>query len=144
VIPALQQGLLPPGIHAGDWKEVEAMFGITPWRLWLLQGLRAALAELARVGCTLAYLDGSFVTDKAVPADYDLCWEMSGVDLAAIDPVFLDLAPPRASQKARYRGDLLPNVTERSSAMPFIDFFQIDRNTGNQKGIVVLDPRRVP
>jgi hypothetical protein len=144
VIPALEQGLLPPGIHAGYWKEVEAMFGITAWRLWLLEGLRAALAELARAGCTLAYLDGSFVTDKVAPEDYDLCWDMTGVDLAAIDPVFHDLTPPRANQKAKYRGDLLPNVIERSRRMLFVEFFQIDRNTGNPKGIVALDPRRVP
>jgi hypothetical protein len=144
MIPALYRGLLPPGIHSGDWKEVEAMFGTTPWRLWLLEGLRAALAELARVGCRTAYLDGSFVTNKAVPGDYDLCWDPTGVDLLAIDPVFRDLAAPRAAQKAKYRGDLLPNVIEGSSGMPFIDFFQIERNTGLAKGIVALDPGRVP
>jgi hypothetical protein len=119
------------------------MFGTTPRRLWLLEGLRSALAELARVGCGAAYLDGSFVTDKAVPGDYDLCWDTVGVDLDGIDPVFWDLVPPRAAQKAKYRGDLLPNVIERSSGMPFLDFFQIDRNTGNAKGIVALDPGRV-
>lgn len=144
MIPALNAGVLPPGIHHGDWEEVEVMFASTPWRLWLLEGLRAALAELARVGCLVAYLDGSFVTDKAVPGDYDLCWEIDDVDLTAIDPVFQDLTPPRAAQKAKYRGDLLPNVTEGATGMPFVDFFQIERNTGSPKGIVALNPRRVP
>jgi hypothetical protein len=150
MIPALQGGVLPPGVHPGDWKEVEAMFGTTPWRRWLLEGLRDALAELGRVNCAAAYLDGSFVTDKPVPGDYDLCWDhttMTSAELAALDPIFTDpayIAPPRDAQKAKYRGDLLPNVPEGGSGLLFVDFFQIERNTGNPKGIVLLDPRRVP
>ncbi len=144
MIPALHGGTLPPGVHPGDWKEVEAMFGTTPWRLWLLEGVRAAAAEVARVGCQVVYLDGSFVTDKPVPGDYDLVWEHTTADLSAIDPVFLDLLPPRDAQKTKYRGDLLPNVKEGSSGLLFVDYFQQDKNTGNPKGIVALDPRLVP
>ena len=45
-----------------------------------------------------------------------------------------------------YRGDLLPYVVEGASGLLFVDFFRIDRNAGtlNSKGIVLLDPRRVP
>lgn len=143
MIPGLVGGLLPPGIHFGDWGEVELSFGFSPRRIWLLAGLRDALHELARVGCEFAYLDGSFVTDKEVPGDYDLCWDLNNVKLAEIDPIFLDIAAPRAAQGAKYRGDLLPNVMEGGSGMPFVDFFQVDKVSGRQKGIVAIDPRMV-
>ena len=38
---------------------------------------------------------------KAIPNDYDACWEETGVD-----PVILD--PGRAAQKAKYMGELFP------------------------------------
>jgi hypothetical protein len=134
---------MPPGIHQAEWLEVVARFGTTSHRRWLLEGLHWALRELVAAGCGIAYLDGSFVTDKAVPHDYDLCWEPDGVDLARLDPAFSDLAPPRAMQHVKYRGDLLPNYVESNSSMPFLDFFQVDKNTCGQKGIIVLDPRKV-
>ena len=144
MIPASVAGLLPVGVHPADWPEIEARFGTNARRRWLLDGLHDALRELARVGCHDAYLDGSFVTDKPLPGDYDLCWDHITADLSVIDPIFLDLAPPRAAQQAKYRGDLMPNVIEGGSRRLFVDFFQVDKVSGNPKGIVSLDPRRVP
>lgn len=143
MIPGCVSGVLPTGVHPADWSEVEARFGTNARRRWLLDGLHDALRELRRVSCPAAFLDGSFVTDKAVPGDFDLCWDHTTVDLALIDPVFLDVAPPRAAQQAKYRGDLLPNVSESSSGKLFVDFFQIDKATGKPKGIIVLDPGSV-
>src|SRR6266536_4901795 len=142
MLPDLVDGLLPPGIHQAEWTEVLVRFGTNRHRRWLLEGLRAALAELSRAGCRTVYLDGSFVTDKPFPNDYDLCWEIDGVDIHRLDRVFLDLNPPRIGQYAKYRGDLLPNHRERSSRLHFVEFFQVDRETGGWKGIIALDPRR--
>ena len=142
VIPEFEDELLPSGVHRATWDEVMQRFGTTPHRRWLLAGLAAALAELRRAGCRTAWLDGSFVTAKARPGDYDLVWDHSDVsdaNLSRLDSVFFDLAPPRAAQQVKYRGDLLPNVVEGSSAMPFLDFFQVDKDTGRQRGIVRLD-----
>jgi len=118
---------------------VVAAFGGTAHRTDLLAGLLDALHELQRAGCRTAYIDGSFVTDKEPPGDYDLCWEMDAVDLAKLDPVILDVDWPRAAQKARYRGDILPNVIEESSGAPFLDFFQRNKVTGGVKGIVAIN-----
>lgn len=131
-------GTLPPGIHPASWDEVVELFGCSSHRTDLLAGLLDALSALRAAGCRVAYLDGSFVTNKEVPGDYDLCWETAGVDLGQLDPVFFDLAPPRAAQQARYRGDLLPNVLERGSGAPFLDFFQNNKVTGGRKGIVSI------
>src|SRR6476646_6535357 len=73
-------GNLPPGVHESSWTELEAAFGGTPWRRQLLSGLRAALEALRVAGCRRAYVDGSFVTAKEVPGDFDGCWESQGVD----------------------------------------------------------------
>lgn len=82
------------------------------------------------------YLDGSFVTSKQIPADFDACWDSAGVDPGLLDPVLLDFSGGRAAQKVKYRGELLPSSV-------FLDFFQIDKQSGRSKGIIVLDLRRL-
>jgi len=140
VLPELDNaGVLPPGLHEATWAEIVDRFGGSTHRRELLSGLREALEDLRKAGCTRAYLDGSFVTDKEVPNDYDMCWEIGGVDIASLGSVLLDVRPPRTAQKARYRGDILPNVIEGSSGAPFIDFFQKDKITGGVKGVVAIN-----
>ncbi len=92
---------------------------------------------LAAVGCPRMRLDGSFVTTKEEPADFDACWDTSGVDLDLLDPIFFDLSSGRAQQKARFGGEFFPNVVEVDSGLEFADFFQNERD-GGRKGIVVL------
>jgi hypothetical protein len=79
------------------------------------------------------------VNSKDIPGDFDLTWDPDGVDLARIDRILIhDLDAPRAKQHAKYRGDVLPNVEEAASGMPFLDFFQQDAVTGTSRGIVEL------
>ncbi len=144
MIPPSRDGLLPPGIHWASWEEVEERLGTNEHRQALLVGLCAALVALAEAGCRTAYIDGSFVTDKARPNDFDVCWDPSGVDLDALEPVLLDLAHPRTAQKTRYGGELFPNVAQTGGAPPFLEFFQVDRDSGGPKGIVAMDLRRLP
>jgi hypothetical protein len=82
-------GKLPPGIHKATWFEFQERYGYNPKRVWLLEGLKMLLVELSKVGCKSVYVDGSFVTDKEVPGDYDLCWKMDGVLVEDLDPVLL-------------------------------------------------------
>jgi len=48
-----------------------------------------ALRLLREAGCGRAYVDGSFVTAKEVPGDFDGCWEAEGVDFDLLDPRLL-------------------------------------------------------
>ncbi len=43
----------------------------------------------------------------------------------------------RAAQKARFGGELFPNVIEAESGLTFSEFFQNERDTG-RKGIIVI------
>jgi len=139
-IPPFQpDGVLPPGIHGSDWPEVTSRFGATLYRQSLMSGLLEAAKLLSFAHCPMLYLDGSFVTGKAYPGDFDACWDPTGVDVLRLDPVFLDFSNRRAAQKARFRGELfLANAKAEPVGNTFLQFFQIDKNTGKAKGIVAL------
>lgn len=143
MIPELNdEGLLPPGIHWATWEEIEAAFGSNEHRARLLHGLRLALTSLATAGCQAVYLDGSFVTAKEMPNDYDGCWDPANVNPDLLDPILLNFSAGRQAQKIKFGGEFfVASWVETGSGMTFLEFFQIDRHTGNCKGIVALDPR---
>lgn len=103
-------------------------------------GLVAALSNLRGAGCRRAFLDGSFVTAKPRPGDFDACWDPTGVNPAFLDPVLLTFENNRAAQKAKYHGELFPSTVPADAAGTiFVEFFQVDRFTGVPKGIVTID-----
>jgi len=123
-----------------NWREVEARFGGSPRRVLLLAGLREALADLRDAGCRTAYVDGSFVTAKKEPGDFDACWTADGVRADALDPVLLDFSEGRRAQKERFGGELFPaDIAAEPAGTRFLDYFQRDRETGDLKGIVRID-----
>jgi hypothetical protein len=143
--PFQEGGNLPPGIHNATWEEIVDRFGSTTRREELFAGLREALLSLRDAGCGRAYLDGSFVTAKEEPGDFDACWEVAGVDAENLDPVLLTFADARRAQKERFGGELFP---AEASADPhgtrFLEYFQRDKLTGEPKGIVALDLETLP
>jgi hypothetical protein len=143
--PFHEGGNLPQGIHESTWDDIVARFGSTAWRQELLAGLQEALENLRDAGCQRAYIDGSFVTAKEDPADFDACWETAGVDAGLLDPVLLDFANARAAQKQRFRGELFPaEAIADPDGTRFLDYFQRDKLTGDPKGIVALDLEDLP
>jgi hypothetical protein len=135
-----RDGRLPAGIHWATWQEIQSRFGFSSRRQQLLGGLRLALAALNRAGCSRVYIDGSFVTVKREPGDYDACWDIDGVNVEALDSVFLDFSRGRSAQKRKYFGELFPaQMPEGASGRAFLEFFQTDKETGRSKGIVGLN-----
>jgi hypothetical protein len=141
VIPAFDAGgNLPPGIHPASWDEIVTRYATNARRRELLDGLLDALRSLKHAGGRAVYLDGSFVTAKELPADFDACWEIAGVDASRLDRELLDFSDRRAAQKARYGGELFPAETAAEPAgTTFLDYFQRDRDTGQAKGIIAID-----
>ncbi len=95
-----------------------------------MRGLKAALENLSGADCRTAYVDGSFVTHKAIPNDYDACWEETGVDPVILDPRLLIFDLGRAAQKARRdMGELFPASVADADGLSFLEFFQTDRES---------------
>jgi hypothetical protein len=144
LIPDFQaDGTLPPGIHWAEWAEIERKFGHNPHRRQLLEGFREGAKELQKAGCKAIFLDGSYVTAKDMPGDYDACWAIRDVDANKLDPVFFDFKNRRAAQKARFLGEFFPGEWPQGlSGKTFLEFFQLDKDTGKPKGIVGFDLER--
>lgn len=140
-------GLLAPGVHAASWEDFVSFFGSTPYRVRLIAGLRRALEALRVAGCGTVFVDGSFVTSKEVPGDFDCCWDTSGVDalmLHAIDPAFFDFSNRRAAQKATYGGEFFPAQGRESiTGKTWLEFFQTDKETGEAKGVIAIDVQAI-
>jgi hypothetical protein len=144
MIPPFQpNGNLPSGVHWAEWTEIEKRFGWNDKRQKLLEGLKQALESLKQAGCQTVYLNGSFVTSKELPNDFDACWSLKGVDETKLDPVLLDFSKGRAAQKAKYGGELFPAEADAvGDGTTFSDFFQMSRLDG-PKGIVAINLRRL-
>ena len=105
----------------------------------MLAGFRQACEELRKAGCRLVYLDGSFVTRKEHPGDFDACWDVQNVDDDRLDPVFWDFSRGRAAQKQRFLGEFFPaQLPEGATGKAFLDFFRMNKFTGKPKGIVAI------
>ncbi len=147
MLPAFEEtGLLPSGIHLCKWDEFIVRFGYNFRRKLLISGLFKAIQIFKNYGEPLIYIDGSFVTNKEYPNDFDSCWTYKNLDDEILEnlirdyPVFADLAPPRFAQKSIFYGEFMPAFfIETDSQKTFLDFFQIDRETGLSKGIILLD-----
>ena len=112
-------------------------FGTNEHRKRLLAGLEKALVSLAKAGCRSVWLNGSFVSTKDRPEDYDGIWEYHGIRVDLLDPVFLDDTNNFKAMRDKFKGELYP---ERGTYLH--DFFRTDRG-GTPKGVVRLDPREL-
>lgn len=128
--------LLPPGIYDASLHEFVERFVYNDKRQVLYQGLLMGLTNLFQAGCRQAFIDGSYVTAKPVPGDYDLCWDIAGVNPNLIDPVFEDFSNKRENQKLKYGGEYFPFSFLEPPAHSFLTFFQTDKASGGQKGII--------
>jgi len=131
-------------LHWAPWRDFATRFAYSPYRQALTAGLRQALLSLQGAGCRTCYVDGSFVTSKHYPNDWDGCWNPAGVDPTLLDPVLLQFDDGYAQQKARFEGHFyISSHTELNSGMPFLEFFQSVKETGEPKGIIALDLGRL-
>jgi hypothetical protein len=131
--------VLPVGIHPATLEEIERVFVFNQRRRNLFVGLLRAMSALRKAGCRTVYVDGSFVTSKPEPGDYDICWDPDGVSHSLLDPVFLDFGNKRQSQKSAYGGEFFPFNFQVEPGKTFLNFFQNDRHTGQPKGIISVD-----
>lgn len=130
--------VLPPGVHKASLDDVEKIFVNNAQRKKLFNGLVMGCETLKKAGCSVVYLDGSFVTGKDYPSDFDACWDPTGVDVKNLDPVLLDFKNKRARQKNKYGGEFFPATILADGTNTYLDYFQIDKYIGKKKGIIQI------
>ncbi len=131
--------VLPPGVYDATLKEVETRFATSAHRKHLFSGFKNGVMALRKAGCRKIFLDGSFITEKPIPADFDVCWDPVGVDAAKLDPVFRDFKDKRKKQKDRFYGEFFPANLLADGKRFFFDYFQVDKYTGNAKGVICIN-----
>ena len=141
--------VLEPGDHEADsWDEIERKLGKSPERKELLVGLKKILIHLKEAGCKKVILNGSFVTMKERPRDFDLCWEIEDVEEDLLDPILLDVYMQREEIKKKYQGDIYPSTALGSvNPMRVIeDFFRINKGSdgAKKKGLIVIHLQQFP
>jgi len=130
--------VLPPGIHKATLQDVAHSFATNAKREALYKGLIRGCEALKVAGCRIVYLDGSYVTSKPSPDDFDVCWDPTGVDPTKLDPVLFDFSNKRNNQKLKYGGEFFPSSLKANGSRTFVDFFQIDKESGKEKGIICI------
>lgn len=136
-----ENGNLPPGVHWCEWEEFKERFGTNSTRRRMIDGLELALAQLKAANCRTIYINGSFVTSKPKPGDFDACWEPEDVDydyLRKNAPKLVNNLD-RSAQKSQYKGEIFrSDQLVGDYGLTSLDFFLRDREL-NPKGIIAID-----
>lgn len=137
IVPNALWPMLPPGIHDATMQEVYDRYVLNEKRKQLFEGFERAIKNIFAAGSPQVYLDGSYVTAKPEPGDYDALWDRRFVNPYLLDPLFIELRFGTNRQKAKYLGEFFPSAAvETKSGKPFLEFFMTDQITGAKKGII--------
>jgi hypothetical protein len=131
--PFDSNGYLPPGIYEATLAQIEKNYTYNLRRKWLFEGLTKLVKTLKTAGCKTLYLNGSYITNKLEPNDYDAVWEYEGVD-NTIDPLIRD-GLDNITIKRKYGGDIFCHMPKYFN---YIEYFQTDWR-GIPKGIIRID-----
>ena len=136
-------GNLGHRIFEMSWEEFKELFGYNEKRRWLLEGMELAISDFKKIGCKAFYADGSLVTSKEEPGDYDICWDDTGMELLKAwqkCPELFDIGRNGQKIKDRYRGDVVPanNCPDPDSGINFVAYFMKDQED-RKKGIIRVE-----
>lgn len=136
-------GSLPPGIHVTTWEEFEQRYSLNLTRKTQLKGMKKAIEEFKKAGCSKIYIDGSFVTWKKHPGDFDALYDLDEVERHAIHDILIDPSfEGREKQKEYYEGEFFPTSEKADPyGTKYLEFFQKKKKSRNPKGIIKIELR---
>jgi len=143
-LPAFQaNGWLPEGHHPATWQEIILRFSgdDDSRRLAVLSSLLVwREAALAKGMTGLVILDGSFISAKEAPGDFDLVFSCSEETASIIrsDPLARQLIDTQACRALGFLGDVfaLPaSLQHHSPLLGGLDMFDFDRQ-GRPQGVI--------
>jgi hypothetical protein len=144
MLPAFdKEGFLPVGEHEATWDEFTERFAWNERRQNLMQGLSQVIDILRQAECPRIWIDGSFVTSKELPGDFDACYDHADVTILEENEFYPPFWAFRRWQKEKFGGEIVPfdAVAEPLSdgtKIRYREFFQQRRNSNKKKGIVVI------
>lgn len=116
-------GLLPEGIHDSDFGEIARRLAFNDHRASLVRGLERSLDWLRTMPPIQSLIvDGSFVTDKALPSDVDAVAMIGNLTERNQREWIRAWQPLHRELKEQYRVDLYPTVEDRGNN--FSAYFQ--------------------
>jgi hypothetical protein len=150
VIPQLEHGVLPSGIHTCTLEECKEMFGKfsrSDRRIQLTEALHRYVGDVRSAGIALSILvDGSYVTSKPEPNDIDLILVLRpDLDLSAeLQPIEYNVQSKRAVKKL-YGFDVRPAIAGSQALAEYVLFFSQlrlddpEQPSGSTKGILRIE-----
>lgn len=137
-----EDGCLPPGIYEASFEEVKARFGFSGKRKKLLQGMADLLNQCRMLHCDILYVDGSFVTAKLSPGDYDACWDTTAENREEVlNNVLHSLLESDSKTQKEYFGGEIYSAFSKAPLFPGIfikDYFQMRKEGVGKKGIIMI------
>jgi hypothetical protein len=134
-------GLLPPGIHVTAWEEFAdrfVKFQQSDQRLRLGRHLGLLFDEARKSGIVRRFfVGGSYVTDKAVPNDFDCLLVIDSSVVGTLMPPFRYNLTSRRMARRMYNGDVTPVIEDSSAFQEYLEFFQTTRD-GERTGIIEI------
>jgi hypothetical protein len=116
--------------------EFEKHFGYNPKRKKLIKSLFEIAIKFAEVGCEIMYVNGSFVTNKKLPGDVDVAFDISEVDYIPAKQKYPELFTEQG-QAGMYETLKLDVFTFGDYNKDILYIFGKDRRH-NKKGIVKI------
>lgn len=130
--------IFKPGIYEFTIEKAEAQFASTPHRRRLFESFKELAKDLKEAGCKRIFLDGSFITRKDKPGDFDACWEPFELVNRPKDAFLIDESVEGwKARKAKYLGDIFPRHADKYGDR--VEKWQFDERTERQKGIIFID-----
>ena len=141
VIPEFDlNGNLPEGVHDASIEEVRTRFAYNPTRQRLFEAFLEVMDILHECKSPEVHLDGSFITTKEEPSDYDMCWESTGVEPTDRLRALLEL---REQRKEWYLGDIFLRMPQPPYFYDDVEHWQSDsRQEDDVKGIIRIRLRQ--
>lgn len=119
--------------------DVQTRFAYNRKRRKLFQALEKVISILRECQCPEVFLDGSFITKKEEPGDYDLCYEPTGI--VATDNLRTFFIT-RETRKEEYLGDIFVRMPQPPYFVDYVESWQTDKRQDDvRKGILRIDLR---
>lgn len=138
-------GYLPAGIYEASFEEVKVRFGLSKKRQRLLMLMQELIHQCRMLNCDIIYLDGSFISNKVSPNDYDACWDTTHENREWVLNNVADtpLNSESEAQKECYGGEIYPAFVKAPllPGLTILEYFQRTKE-GESKGIIMLKLQR--